>query len=152
MAPSYLNKIADGSNAYPDGGNVTPFNPETGSQHVIIIDDQATGRAILESIVKKISPQINCQPFADPLEALEQCRKRPPDLLITDYRMPIMDGVEVIRRFRNLHGCSDIPVVVVTIVEDREVKYTALEAGATDFLTRPFDHYECQARCKNLLQ
>ncbi len=131
--------------------NVKPFNPEKGDAHVIIIDDQATGRAILESIVKKISPDISCKSFSDPREALDLCKQRPPDLLITDYRMPIMNGIEVIRKFRNLDECHEVPVVVVTIIEDRDVKYTALEAGATDFLARPFDHYECQARCKNLL-
>lgn len=137
----------ESSHAY----NVTPFYPENRRTHVIIIDDQATGRAILESIIKKISPDISCASFADPSEALNVCKQRPPDLLITDYRMPIMNGIEVIRQFRTLKGCQDVPVVVVTIVEDRGVKYTALDAGATDFLARPFDHYECQARCKNLL-
>lgn len=132
--------------------NLKHFHPEKEDAHVVIIDDQATGRAILETIVKKISPDISCKSFADPLDALDECKQRPPDLLITDYRMPIMDGIEVIRNFRRLSGCRDIPVVVVTIIEDRDVKYTALEAGATDFLARPFDHYECQARCKNLLR
>jgi two-component system response regulator RpfG len=131
--------------------NEKPFDTEREGEHVVIIDDQATGRAILESIVKKISPDIICKSFADPLEALNLCKQRPPDLLITDYRMPVMDGIEVIRKFRNLNGCREVPVVVVTIIEDRDVKYTALEAGATDFLARPFDHYECQARCRNLL-
>lgn len=133
------------------GGSITPIQKEEDRQNVIIIDDQATGRAILESVVKKISPYISCHPFADPHAALEECAQQPPDLLITDYRMPLMDGVEVIQHFRKIPGCQDVPVVVVTIVEDREVRYTALEAGATDFLARPFDHYECQARCRNLL-
>ena len=131
--------------------SVTAFQGDKRGTHVVVVDDQATGRAILESIVKRISPDIRCRSFANPREALDQCKRQPPDLLITDYRMPIMDGVEVIREFRKLDGCQDIPVVVVTIVEDTDVKYTALEAGATDFLARPFDHYECQARCRNLL-
>jgi len=132
-------------------GNVTPLYSDSGHQHVIIIDDQKTGRAIMEALIKKISSNIKCYSFSDPGEALEACEKRPPDLLITDYRMPLMNGIEVIKKFRQLHGCNNIPVVMVTIVQDREVMYTALEAGATDFLVRPFDHYECQARCNNLL-
>lgn len=131
--------------------NVTPLYSNSGHQHVVIIDDQKTGRTIMEALIKKISSNIRCDSFSDPNEALEACEKHPPDLLITDYRMPLMDGIEVIKKFRNLNGCKNIPVVVVTIVQDREVMYTALEAGATDFLSRPFDHYECQARCKNLL-
>ena len=127
--------------------------PQTGNQqqHVVIIDDQATGRTILERVVQNISPNITQSSYADPHEALEACRKRPPDLLITDYRMPILNGIEVIREFRRIPGCTETPIVVVTIVEDKKIRYEALEAGATDFLNRPFDHYECQARCRNLL-
>ncbi len=128
-----------------------PGGADERHQHVVIIDDQSTGRTILEQVVQNISPNITQSSFADPFEALEACRKRPPDLLITDYRMPALDGIEVIRRFRQIPGCAHTPIVVVTIVEDRSIRYEALEAGATDFLNRPFDHYECQARCRNLL-
>jgi two-component system response regulator RpfG len=120
-------------------------------QHVVIIDDQATGRTILERVVQNIAPTITQSSYADPHEALDACRKRPPDLLITDYRMPILNGIEVIRVFRKIPGCTKTPIVVVSIVEDKKIRYEALEAGATDFLNRPFDHYECQARCRNLL-
>ncbi len=131
--------------------NITPLHTDKGHQHVVIIDDQKTGRAIVEALIKKISSKIRCYSFSDPNDALEACEKHPPDLLITDYRMPSMNGISVIKKFRQLNGCKNIPVVMVTIVQDRDVMYTALETGATDFLIRPFDHYECQARCKNLL-
>lgn len=131
-------------------GNVTPiFGRE--HQSVVVVDDQATGRTILKSIISGISPKITCEVFADPHEALEYCKLNVPDLLITDYKMPQMNGVELIRRVRSIEGGEDIPVVVVTVVHDRKIRYEALEAGATDFLSRPFDHYECQARCRNLL-
>jgi len=129
----------------------SPGDANERHQHVVIIDDQSTGRTILEQVVQNISPNITQSSFADPFEALEACRRQPPDLLITDYRMPALDGIEVIRRFRRIPSCAHAPIVVVTIVEDRNIRYEALEAGATDFLNRPFDHYECQARCRNLL-
>ncbi len=121
-------------------------------QHVVIIDDQATGRTILERVVANTGLDLEVVAFGDPLAALAACRERPPDLLVTDYRMAALDGIEVIRHFREIPGCSEVPIVVVSIVEDKTVRYRALEAGATDFLTRPFDHYECQARCRNLLE
>lgn len=131
-------------------GNVTPiFGRE--HQSVVVVDDQATGRTILKSIISGISPKISCEVFADPHQALEHCQRHVPDLLITDYKMPQMNGVELIRRVRSIEGGEDIPVVVVTVVHDRKIRYEALEVGATDFLSRPFDHYECQARCRNLL-
>ncbi|HID46739.1 MAG TPA: response regulator [Chromatiaceae bacterium] len=132
------------------GGNVTSiFGRE--NQSVVVVDDQATGRTILKSIITGISPRISCEVFSDPNQALEYCKHNVPDLLITDYKMPQMNGVELIRRVRSIEGGEDIPVVVVTVVHDRKIRYEALEAGATDFLSRPFDHYECQARCRNLL-
>ncbi|WP_070104893.1 response regulator [Thiolapillus brandeum] len=118
---------------------------------MVIVDDQATGRTILESIISAISPKITCRAFADAREALACCTTRVPDLLITDYKMPGMNGVELTRAVRNLPKGADVPVVVVTVVNDRKIRYESLEAGATDFLSRPFDHYECQARCRNLL-
>ena len=131
-------------------GNVTSiFGRE--NQSVVVVDDQATGRTILKSIISGISPRISCEVFSDPNQALEYCKLNVPDLLITDYKMPQMNGVELIRRIRSIEGGEDIPVVVVTVVHDRKIRYEALEAGATDFLSRPFDHYECQARCRNLL-
>ena len=65
--------------------------------------------------------------------------------------MPGMDGADFIRAFRALPGARDVPVVVVTVYEDRSYCYQALEAGATDFLLSPVDHLEFRARARNLL-
>lgn len=118
---------------------------------VLIIDDQSTGRVILEEIVRGIDAGIQVQTFADPLAAIEWAKTHPVDLILTDYKMPQLDGVETIRRIRQIFSCVDVPIVVVTILEDKEIRYKALEAGATDFLTKPVDQYECRARCRNLL-
>jgi two-component system response regulator RpfG len=117
----------------------------------MIVDDQFTGRKILEELVFSIDRNLTVETFADPVEALARAEACTPDLILTDYKMPIMDGVEFTRRLRALPGCADVPVVVVTVVEERRIRYEALEAGATDFLTRPIDHHECRARCRNLL-
>ncbi len=118
---------------------------------VVIIDDQSTGRKILEELVRTIERGLVVQSYAEPYAALEWVKAQIPDLVLTDYKMPGLDGVEFIRRFRAVPGCADVPLIMVTIVEDRRIRYEALEAGATDFLTRPIDHYECRARCRNLL-
>jgi len=65
--------------------------------------------------------------------------------------MPEMNGIEFIRRFRRNPACENIPIIMVTAIEDRSVRYDALEVGATDFLMKPVDHHECRARCRNLL-
>lgn len=118
---------------------------------VLIVDDQFTGRAILEQLVHSVDLNLRTESFADPRVALEWANEQTPDLVFTDYKMPAMDGVEFTKRLRQIPACKDVPLIVVTVVENREVRYRALEAGATDFLTRPVDHHECQARCRNLL-
>lgn len=118
---------------------------------VLVIDDQSTGRVILEEIVRGVDPSVQVQTFADPLAAIEWAKTHPVDLVLTDYKMPQLDGVETIHRIRGIYSCVDVPIIVVTVLEDREIRYKALEAGATDFLTKPVDPYECRARCRNLL-
>ncbi len=118
---------------------------------VVIIDDQSTGRKILEKLVRTIERGLVVDSYAEPGAALERVKAETPDLVLTDYKMPGLDGVEFTRRFRRVPGCADVPLIMVTVVDDRRIRYEALEAGATDFLTRPIDHYECRARCRNLL-
>lgn len=118
---------------------------------VMVIDDQLTSRIILESILKTIGNNITVRSFDNAISALSVAEEDPPDLIIADYKMPELDGVEFTRRLRAMPGCTDIPVIIVTIIDDKAVLYEALEAGATDFLNKPIDHYECKVRCRNLL-
>lgn len=149
---SNVTGIHDGSGPYKGsklGKGSTPAKLPHSS--VIVIDDQATSRKILDELVRRIDVGIEVHSFADGMCALDWVQDNHVDLVITDYKMPEIDGVEFIRRLRRLRHCREVPVVVITIVEDRHVRYEALEAGATDFLTKPFDHHECRARCRNLL-
>lgn len=118
---------------------------------VMVIDDQLTSRIILESILKSIGNNITVRSFDNAVSALSIAEEDPPDLIIADYKMPELDGVEFTRRLRAIPSCTDIPVIIVTIIDDKAVLYEALEAGATDFLNKPIDHYECKVRCRNLL-
>ncbi len=118
---------------------------------VLIVDDQSTGRIVLSEIMRSLDTNLEVVTFADPIEAIEYARKHPVDMVLTDYKMPNMDGIEAIRRLRRIFGYEDVPIVCITVVNDRDVRYRALEAGATDFLIRPIDRLECGARCRNLL-
>lgn len=118
---------------------------------VIIVDDRNTARTLLEGLAKSLEPGIVVASFSEPQEALAHMETRIPDLIITDYRMPGMDGIEFTRRVRAQKNLADVPLIIVTVVEDRQIRYQALENGATDFLTRPIDPQECRARCINLL-
>lgn len=118
---------------------------------IVIIDDQMTSRQILVQLVRSLEDGLNIQSFADPLEALNWSMRNPVDLVLVDYKMPEMNGIEFIRRFRRDPACESIPIIMVTAIEDRSVRYDALEVGATDFLMKPVDHHECRARCRNLM-
>lgn len=127
-------------------------DPYSGSPLVLIVDDQLVGRTLLEEIIRSVDPKMRIKSYEDPVSALGSLPGTIPDLVLVDYKMPRIDGIEFLRRFRALEGAEDVPVVMVTVVDDRNIRYRALEAGATDFLTRPLDRIECQCRCRNLLE
>ncbi len=118
---------------------------------VMVIDDQLTSRIIMESIVKSIGDNIRVSTYDNAVSALSVAEMSPPDLIIVDYKMPEMNGVTFTRKIRAMPKCMDVPIIIFTIIDDKSVMYESLEAGATDFLTKPIDHYECKVRCRNLL-
>lgn len=121
-------------------------------RHVLIIDDQSTGRTILETIIMQISDNIEVVTFAEPISALTWLDSHDVDLIVTDYLMPGMNGVELIKNVRTKPHCKNVPIMMITVVSEKEVRYEALEVGATAFLTRPIDQIECRTSCRNLLQ
>jgi len=120
-------------------------------QIVTIVDDRITNLKILERLARSLADDIVVRTFDNPLSALDSAAKEEPDLVITDFKMPELDGAEFIRRFRVLEACIDVPVMVITAYEDKDLRYRALEAGATDYLLSPVDHHEFRVRSRNLL-
>ena len=122
-----------------------------GAARVYVIDDRITNRNILTRLAASVEEGLHVQAFANPEDALAAATERMPDLIITDYKMPQMDGATFIAAFRALPAGDETPIVVITVYEDRDYCYRALEAGATDFLLSPVDHLEFRARARNLL-
>ncbi len=130
-----------------------PYHPiQKSPSWVVIIDDQKTCSRILEKIILSLDETLKTIIFAIPEEALLWLEEHTPDLILSDFKMPNMNGVELTRQIRKIPHCADIPLMIVTIMNDKQTRYDALEAGASDFLTRPIDQHECQARCRNLLK
>ncbi len=119
---------------------------------VLVIDDRVTNRHVLSRLASQADEDAVVHTFADPRDAIAWSTENTPDLVVTDFKMPGMDGAEFTRQFRAQPLCYDVPVIVVTIYEDRSYRYRALDAGATDFLISPVDHQEFKARVRNFLR
>ena len=119
---------------------------------VMIVDDLFSSRLLLAEIVRQIDGKLNLELFDTPSRALEFARSNRVDIVMTDYKLPEFDGIELVKQLRALPHCVDVPIVVITVVDDRKIRYDALEAGATDFLIKPLDEHETRARCANLLE
>lgn len=120
-------------------------------QTVVIIDDRITNLKILERLAASLDEEVVVRTFSNPRLALAAMIAEPPDLIITDFKMPDLDGADFIRLFKAQDAAAEIPVIVITAYEDKDLRYRALEAGATDYLLSPVDHHEFRARSRNLL-
>ncbi len=119
---------------------------------ILILDDKSTNRNIYARLAQTIEEGAVVHAFAAPKEALEWLSGNCPDLIVTDFRMPGMDGAEFTKHVRSSVNGIDVPIIVITAYDDRAFRLRALEAGATDFLRSPVDHYEFITRARNLLK
>ena len=118
---------------------------------VLIVDDQRSNLLIFSKLVERAAECVAHQ-FRDPLAALLATHSRTFDLVLVDYRMPGMDGISLLKQIRELPRYADVPIVMITADGDREVVRAALQAGATEFVSKPVDPVEFHHRIKNLLQ
>ena len=125
-----------------------PGNP--GRFRIVVVDDDPDIADLLAHMLRKIGATgVHCFGAAAP--AFEWCRKNTPDLVFLDYHLPQHDGLAFLQEFTLLPGTEDVPVVMLTVSEDRDSRHRALRAGAADFLTKPIDEAELVARSSNLI-
>ncbi|QDV39053.1 HD-GYP domain-containing protein [Tautonia plasticadhaerens] len=117
---------------------------------ILIADDEDAGRKAIESAITGQGYEI--LRARDGLEALELSAEREPDLALVDVMMPQMDGIEVCRRFRSDRRLRELPLLLVTALDDRSIRLAGLEAGADDFLGKPIDRAEVRTRVRGILR
>jgi putative two-component system response regulator len=118
---------------------------------ILIVDDQEANVMLLESLLE-VSGFTDVASTSDSAKALELCASLEPDLLLLDLQMPPPDGFEVMSQLAPWRqGPARLPILVLTADATPETKRRALSAGATDFLSKPFDTTEVVLRIRNLL-
>jgi CheY-like chemotaxis protein/anti-sigma regulatory factor (Ser/Thr protein kinase) len=115
---------------------------------VLVVDDHPDGRKILQSLLNHHGYRVIVA--ANGLEALSLAATHSPDIILLDIMMPDIDGYEVCRRLRADPALAEVPVVMVTALHDREARLQGIEAGADDFLVKPFDPVELTTRVRSI--
>lgn len=117
-------------------------------KRVLVVDDQVTNIQLLNHILQ---PIVDVSMARDGLQALALCGQVRPDLILLDIMMPGIDGIEVCKRLKADPATRDIPVIFVTGRDSGEDEAEGLDAGAVDFITKPFRAPAVVARVRNHL-
>jgi two-component system, response regulator RpfG len=117
----------------------------------LLVDDS---RSVLNFLKQLIEADGNVQAtaFTDPVQALAAAMEHEYDIVLVDYEMPGIDGITFIRKLRSRPNFADIPIVMITSIETDEIRMRALEAGATDFLSKRPQALEIRVRLRNLVK
>jgi len=111
---------------------------------ILIVDDEPFGRETLESILEPEGYDLVMA--ENGYQAIEKALAVQPDVILLDVMMPGMNGFEVCRRIRSEKQLAEIPILFLTALDDRQSLLSGLEAGADEFISKPFDRYELRAR------
>lgn len=117
---------------------------------ILIVDDELGGRKNLEGLL--IGHGYNLAFAENGPEALAKASELLPDLILLDVMMPGMDGFEVCQRLRSDSLLAEVPILMVTALDDRSFRLKGIEAGADDFISKPFDRTELRTRVKSILR
>lgn len=116
-------------------------------RNILVVDDEAQITRVLKTTLS--SQGYGIRTASDGEEALQLMKGWVPDLVVTDLRMPNMDGLELCRRIRSE---SHIPIIVLSVKGEETIKVEALDAGADDYITKPFSVNELLARVRATLR
>jgi putative two-component system response regulator len=121
-----------------------------GKMNILVVDDNKTNLTLLKKLVSTVD---GCKPlaFSRPEEVLQAMPELEFDIGVIDFQMPVYNGIDLLLEIRRFEKYRDKPFVFVTADCDNATRMTALNAGAIDFLTKPINPLEFQARIRNLV-
>jgi signal transduction histidine kinase len=121
-----------------------------GTATILIVDDEKTNVLVLSSQLNREGYQTVTAYSGE--EALQVIERDLPDLILLDVMMPGMSGFELASRLKNTERTRNIPIIMITALDDRKSRLTALENGAEEFLSKPIERTELVVRVRNLLK
>ena len=119
------------------------------AQLILIADDSRTIVSMVSSRLERSGYEVLTT--ANGEDALKLAQEREPVLVILDVEMPKLDGYEVTRRLRANEATSALPIILLTARDDEDAQATGYEAGATDYITKPFSPQELEAAVERIL-
>lgn len=117
---------------------------------ILVVDDEVRNTRLLQAQLSTADYTIVTASCAE--EALERIQARLPDLILLDVMMPGMNGYELATLLKKQERTRNIPIIMITALDDKESRMLALEAGAEEFLNKPVDRTELWVRVRNLLR
>lgn len=116
---------------------------------VLSVDDSVSVRQMVQLTLSKAGFEV--VQAGDGAEGLAKARARPVDLVVTDLNMPVMNGLALIRELRKLPSYKGVPILFLTTESDPEMKKEAKAAGATGWITKPFQQEQMLAVVRKVL-
>ncbi len=127
-----------------------PANVPTSDKRILVVDDNEQNLELLMAYLEELNCSV--QGAADGIEALDIIAEAPPDLILLDIMMPRMSGFEVCRKLKSDPATRDIPVVMVTALNELGDIERGVESGTDDFITKPVNRLELVTRVRSLLR
>lgn len=117
---------------------------------VLVVDDNVVNLKMAQYILSAENMRVSC--VKSGMEAIKFLRDNTPDCILLDIKMPLMDGIETLRKIRTMKSCASLPVILLTASADKQVVLQGSELGIDGYIIKPFDPYELRKRIEAALK